>query len=81
MFIVDLIEYLISNKKHLVYSTFDMNDYYKVAARLKASSVKYRVSTYADTPPAGFGGPHNNQYKIYVKKEDEHKANRAIHDK
>jgi hypothetical protein len=81
--ITNLVIYLLSSKKKLVYTTFSQKDYYKVASNLKSSSVKYRVDTIANTSSSP-GGTYNDlgtEYKFYVKKEDEHKAQQAIHKK
>ncbi|WP_070120770.1 hypothetical protein [Bacillus marinisedimentorum] len=81
--IANIIEYWFSSKKTLVYTTLDQQDYYRVASLLKSDSIKYRVASIANTSSAP-GGPYShfgNEYKFYVKKEDEGKALTAIHKK
>ncbi|HEU5140810.1 MAG TPA: hypothetical protein VFT51_12595 [Bacillales bacterium] len=78
--LVNLIEWLFSSKKTLIYMTFMMKDYYKVTGKLKAEGVKYRVATFSQHTP-GDWGDQNNEYKIYIKKEDKHRAQAAIHQK
>ncbi|HET7579690.1 MAG TPA: hypothetical protein VFK33_10445 [Bacillales bacterium] len=78
--LANLIEWLFSSKKTLVYDTFMMKDYYRVTGKLRAAGVKYRVTTFSQHTP-GDWGDQNNEYKIYVKKEDEHLAQKAIHSK
>lgn len=78
--LVNFIEWLFSSKKTLVYDTFLMKDYYSISGKLKTAGVKYRVATFSQHSPGGWGD-QNNEYKIYVKKEDEYLALAAIHDK
>ncbi|WP_082233087.1 hypothetical protein [Halobacillus massiliensis] len=80
-FIVNLIEYCLSRKKTLVYVTFSMKEYYKIAAKLKAGSIKYRTATTANmsSSPGGPYSDYGSEYKVYVQKEDKDKALEAIH--
>ncbi|MBU9724325.1 MULTISPECIES: hypothetical protein [Bacillaceae] len=80
--IVDFIEYLFSTKKALVYTTFKMDDYYRVTDKLKAGSIKYRVVSRSNASQAGVGyGAVNHIYKIYVKKSEKAKAQYCIQKK
>jgi hypothetical protein len=76
MALIDFLEWLFSRKKTNVYTTFNMGIYYKVAGRLKEAGIPYRTSV--RTQNAQWGA-HNNEYKIYVKNEDKHRADQAIH--
>lgn len=82
-FLVNLIVYLFSSKKTLVYTTFSLKDYYKVVSLLESDSIKYRVALIANTSssPGGTYSDLGNEYKFYVKKEDEEKALKAIQKK
>ncbi|HET7578846.1 MAG TPA: hypothetical protein VFK33_06160 [Bacillales bacterium] len=77
--LVNLIQWLFSSKKTVVSITFKQDAYLKVVSRLKSAGVSYRTAVITNTPPEGWGGPHNGEYKIYVKKKDEHRAQKAIH--
>ncbi|KHE73196.1 hypothetical protein [Halobacillus sp. BBL2006] len=82
-FIANLIEYCFSSKKTLVYSAFSQKDYFTVISKLKAASIKYRIATTSNmsSPPGGSYNDFGTEYKVYVKKEDEEEAARAIHSK
>ncbi|QHE54027.1 hypothetical protein [Pontibacillus sp. HMF3514] len=43
-FFVNALDYLISSKKTLIYTTYSLKDYYKVVAKLQSESIKYRVA-------------------------------------
>ncbi len=78
-FIVDIVEYLFSNKKSLIYSAFGQKDYFRVVDRLRNSGVKYRVRTIRDMSSRQIHKDNFTQYDIYVKEEDVGKAQEAIH--
>ncbi|MRG86012.1 hypothetical protein [Salinibacillus xinjiangensis] len=82
-FLANLIEYCFSSKKTLVYTTLNQKDYYKVLSLLKSNSIKYRIVTIANSSsmPGGVYSDFGNEYKFYVKKEDEAKALKAIQKK
>lgn len=76
------LKYLLSNKKKLIYSTFDLNDYTRVAAQLQAEGVPFRTASYS--LPGRTGEAYQDrgiQYKVYVKKEDGQRAQKAVHQK
>ncbi|HEU5141116.1 MAG TPA: hypothetical protein VFT51_14165 [Bacillales bacterium] len=78
--LVNLIQWLFSRKKTVVSITFRPDAYLRVTSRLKSAGIPYRtVFMTMNTPPGAGGGTHNGEYKIYVKKEDEHLAHKAIH--
>ncbi|GAA0489590.1 hypothetical protein GCM10008986_14300 [Salinibacillus aidingensis] len=82
-FILNLIEYLFSSKKTLVYTAMRQQDYYKAVSKLEADLIKFRVSVTGNAN-ASPGTPYSDLgriYKIYVRKEDEGKALRSIHTK
>ncbi|GEN34093.1 MULTISPECIES: hypothetical protein [Aneurinibacillus] len=68
----------------LVYTAFNNNDYFKATSRLRAAGIKYDIKIRLNSgypSPSGYSTSHDyTQYDIYVKKEEEHKAQRAIHD-
>ncbi|KGP73308.1 hypothetical protein [Pontibacillus yanchengensis] len=82
-FLANLIEYVFSSKKTLIYTTFSKKEYYLIVSKLKAVSVKYRVASTADfsSAPGGSYSDLGNEYKFYVAKQDEGKALEAIHHK
>jgi len=83
-FFINIIEYLLSSKKTLVYTAVKQQDYYKIISRLEAVRMKYRVSITTANNSATRGGPHSDLgkvYKIYVKKHDESKALKTINAK
>ncbi|MBU9714898.1 hypothetical protein [Evansella tamaricis] len=82
MFLVNLVEYLLSSKKALVYTTFKMEDYYKATDKLKAAAIKYRIVCDSNRPPNSISsGSGSDIYKIYVKKKEKEKAQLVIHKK
>lgn len=79
-FLINLFDYLFSNKKTLVYTTHSQRQYYKIVAKLKAASVKYRVATTSNLSAHGSSySDMGTEYKFYVKEEDESLAQHAIH--
>ncbi|MFG6115313.1 hypothetical protein ACGTN9_08980 [Halobacillus sp. MO56] len=80
-FLVNLIDYLISTKKTFIYSTYSLKEYYRIISKLKAASIKYRVASnvHMSSHSGVTKNDYGNEYKFYVKKEDEHKALEAIH--
>ncbi|WLR46501.1 hypothetical protein LC065_13075 [Halobacillus litoralis] len=80
--LINLVDYLFSNKKALIYTTFVHKEYYKVASKLSAEGVKYRVATVSNTSSAGapvFNNDYSVEFKFYVRKVDRHIAEEAIH--
>ncbi|MCA0972416.1 hypothetical protein LCM20_17615 [Halobacillus litoralis] len=73
------LKYLLSSKKTLLHSTFDMNDYARVSHALKAEGVPFRTASYSSPRPNGAAYQDVLvQYDIYVKKKDQHRATEAI---
>jgi flagellar biosynthesis/type III secretory pathway M-ring protein FliF/YscJ len=64
----------------LVYTALDNETYFHITANLQNEGIKYKVKT----PFTAFDQRNdrlnnNTQYDIYVKKDAEHKAVKAIH--
>lgn len=81
MVLVNLLEYLFSDKKARVYAAFSLDDYYAIADKLQKAGIRYRVasSTNLSSGPGQQYGNRFEEYVFYVRKEDVHKANAAIH--
>ncbi|RWZ60658.1 hypothetical protein EQV77_05025 [Halobacillus fulvus] len=81
--LANVIDYLFSSKKTVVYQTFSQKEYYRIVSKLKAASIKYRVATTSNmsSAPVATANDYGTEYKFYVKKEDEDKAMKAIHSK
>ncbi|MFP3392703.1 hypothetical protein [Brevibacillus sp. SIMBA_040] len=79
---------LFSKYKCLIYTAFGHEKYLQIVHKLRAAGVQFRTRTYSQqgnqfgSPVFGLF-PRNDftQYDIYVKKDDEHKAQMAIHAK
>ena len=75
-----LFRMLFSKHKCLVYSAFGNDDYYKVVGKLSGGGVSYEtVSIRNSNSNQYFSKNDNTQYDIYVKEEDKHKAELAMH--
>lgn len=69
-------------KKKLVYSAFGNEDYFRIVARLKEHGVKYSVKSNIDlSHRRNVINSRFKQYDFYVREDDVHKANEAIHRK
>ncbi|WP_406944257.1 hypothetical protein ACJA3J_12920 [Halobacillus sp. SY10] len=80
--IMNLLHYILSNKKTLIYTTFIQEEYYKAASKLSADGVKYRVATVSNTPSVGspvHRYDYSVEFKFYVRKIERHRAEEAIH--
>ena len=75
---VNVLIYLFSSKKKLVYSTFSLEDYYAAVNRLQGRSVPYRVASFSQFSDVMAHTDQGNEYKIYVKKKDGHRAAEAL---
>jgi hypothetical protein len=70
---------LVSNRNwKLLYTAFGSENYFKVIGKLKSAGIKHKTKSRVNL------GHENNfkdftQYDIYVKKEDEHKTQTALH--
>ena len=79
-FFVNALDYLLSSKKTLIYTTFNLKDYYRVVANLKADSIQYRVASTA-LPQRDMTSSYGNEYMFYVKESDKNLAGRALNKK
>ena len=69
-----------SKHKCLVYTAFGNDNYYKVVGKLSGDGVSYEtVSIRNSNINQYFSKNDNTQYDFYVKEEDKHKAQHAIH--
>ena len=80
-FLVDILEYVFSNKKSHVYSAFGQKDYFRIVNKLRSKGVKYRVRIVRDLSSRQVYKDNYTQYDFFVKKEDVGKAEEAIHRK
>ncbi|RFU60628.1 hypothetical protein [Bacillus sp. V59.32b] len=75
--IIKLAQLYINRNWKLLHTTFGHENYYKAVAKLKSAGVKYKTKT-----PLNVNNRErlndNTQYDIYVKKEEEHLAQRAM---
>lgn len=85
-----LIRYLFFQKKHLAYTAFGQDMYYKACAKLSQGDVQYDAVRKATTglfdtsrttyiPSSRNQEIDNAQYDFYVRKEDRHKAQQELH--
>ncbi|WCN38635.1 hypothetical protein [Aneurinibacillus uraniidurans] len=84
IFILVMVRSFKSRKNRcLVYTALNHDDYFKIVARLKSAGISYAVKTPSNSgypTPSGYSTSHDyTQYDIYVKKENQHKAQQAIH--
>ncbi|WP_066062866.1 hypothetical protein [Neobacillus soli] len=75
--IISFLQFLLNRKWTLIYTAIGYENYFGVIGKLKKAGVKYKSKT-----PMNFRVDarfkDNTQYDIYVKKEDEHFANKAL---
>lgn len=81
-----MLQWLFSRKKSLIYTAFGSENYFRVVYKLQAAGVSFRTRTPTLHRQHTNGFPFlprtdNIQYDIYVAKEDEYKAQMAIHGK
>lgn len=81
-----LIRWLFFKRKHLVYTAFGDDMYYKAAGGLSAHSIAYDAVLKVNANVHGTGGHTGThqmanaaQYDFYVAKEDQHSAQHALH--
>ncbi len=85
--ILDLMTFLFSKKKRLIYTTFKQAEYYKASSSLEASGISFRTKmtnhhrTALGQPQYFNENRNSDQYDIFVTEEDEHSALKAIHQK
>jgi len=74
---------LLSKYKVLVYTAFGSENYFKAISKLQSHGVRYRTETFNNNYNSSQfqSRVDNSQYDIYVKPEDEHRAQQAIHGK
>jgi hypothetical protein len=67
----------------LIYTALNHDDYFKVTGRLHSTGIKYNAKVRMNSgqhTSSSFSTAHDyTQYDIYVSKEDEHRAQHAIH--
>ncbi|CAH0346631.1 hypothetical protein [Bacillus sp. CECT 9360] len=76
--IITLAKIYLNRKWKLIFTTFGHENYFKVVAKLKNAGVKYKIKTPLNVNDRQRFND-NSQYDIYVKKEEEHLAQRAMH--
>lgn len=81
---MSLFQLLFSRHKSLIYTAIGSPEYIRVVYKLEAAGVSFRTRAYHDHQQhsGSFSIPSKKdytQYDIYVAKEDEHKAQVAIH--
>ena len=75
-----LFRMLFSKYKCSVYTAFGHEQYYKVINNLQKHGVSYETVTIRNPNMNNFARNNDlTQYEIYVKEEDQHKAQQAIH--
>jgi hypothetical protein len=74
--IMNIIMFLFSKHRRLVFTAFDLSEYYDAVNKLKNHGVSYRsrITSY----DKGTNRNDNSQYDIYVKKDEEYLAEKAI---
>ena len=84
-----LIRFLFFEKKHLAYTAFGQDMYYKACAKFSQHDVQYDAvskisgglfgaSRDAHIPSTRNNDIDNTQYDFYVNKEDQHRAQQAL---
>ncbi|HSJ38613.1 MAG TPA: hypothetical protein VK945_10430 [Planococcus sp. (in: firmicutes)] len=84
-----LIRFLFYEKKHLAYTAFGQDMYYKACAKLDQHGVQYDAvrkmtgslfdtSRQTHIPSTRNNDIDNTQYDFYVKKADQHRAQGAL---
>jgi hypothetical protein len=77
--ILNIIMFLFSKHRRLVFTAFNQSEYYEAVNKLKSHGVSYRSRiTSHDTGTVGSNRNDNSQYDIYVKKDEEYLAGMAI---
>lgn len=85
-----LIRWLFFKRKHLVYTAFGDDMYYKAVGRFSSHGIAYdtvlRVNAnvygtegHIGTPQMRNAQANTAQYDFYTAKEDEHRAQQALH--
>ncbi|ANU17853.1 hypothetical protein BBI11_12775 [Planococcus maritimus] len=80
-----LFRILFSKYKYLVHTTFGSKNYYEAVYKLKENGISYETvikrsqNAISNLNNSNLNQSENAQYEIYVKEEDNHKAQHAIH--
>lgn len=77
---ISIIRTLYYRNWKLIYSAYGSEEYFRIIAKLKTEGIKFRISS----PYRGFDTridrfKDNTQYEIYVKKDQEHLAVKALY--
>ncbi len=76
--IMNIIMFLFSKHRYLFFTTFNISEYNKVVNKLKQHGISYRSRiTNNDNGSMYSYRTDNNQYDIFVKKDDQHLAEKA----
>ncbi|NRF93364.1 hypothetical protein HQN89_20605 [Paenibacillus frigoriresistens] len=75
--IMNIIMFLFSKHRHLVFTAFNQSKYYDAVNNLKGHGVSYR-SRITSQVTGTMGSNGNSQYDIYVKKNQVYSAEKAI---
>ncbi len=63
-----------------IYTAFGNDDYFKVVAKLEREGIRFKTKTPMNLGSDNFQNRHENtQYDVFVKKEQEHIAQMAVH--
>jgi hypothetical protein len=80
-FLKRIFDALIQSNQVVLYIALSDEDYFRVAGLLQSANIRYKVKSPFDMKmPRGtmFSTDRTRTYEIYVKREDEHKAQKAI---
>lgn len=78
--LMNIISFLFSKHRHIVFTTFKEEQYFKMIHKLDNHGVSHRTKVSSMDAGGMYSGRGSmNQYDIYVKKEDVHLAEQAIH--
>jgi hypothetical protein len=77
--IINIFMFLFSKHRHLLFTTFNVLEYYKMVDKLKSNGLSYRTRiTSLDTGDIGSSRDDLSQYDILIKKQDKHIASKII---
>lgn len=76
-----LFDFLFSKQRCLIFTSFNLDDYFKVISKLNSSAISHRTKSRNIDQVGTTWGKHFIQYDVYVKKEDEYKAQQAINNR
>jgi len=63
-----------------IYTAFGNENYFKVVAKLEREGIQFKTKTPINSGSENFQNRHETiQYDVFVKKEQEHIAQRAVH--